>query len=225
MRDVRKERLPGSMQVCTTEARLHGTPARTRARGNREHAGAASTVPDRGIPGSVALQAVGGTPHYSLASLAADGGAVGSGLSSSTGTVGLAQGTSRFVVSSGHRSAFELGIQPLLGMADTGGVLETGGAWKETLDLLYSEGQKFTLFESYRRYVHPFHSIPFDLDDMEKSFCLLINLQESYEAQSVTEPAQEPRWLCLLNAILAAGAQASDLPLKHRLSLSRHHSQ
>ena len=137
----------------------------------------------------------------------------------------LSQGASPLHTdSSDHRKAFGLGIFPLLGAGAESGAVETDGAWKETLALLSVECGVLELFQSYRRNVHPFHALPLDLDDMENKFCVLLNLRDSQGEGSEAMPARDPNWLCLLNAILAAGAQASEMPLERRVSMSRRHS-
>lgn len=162
-------------------------------------------------------------PHYTPASLAGGGGIIASPLPGTT-TPSPTYDTSPTNDTSAHRTAFSLGILPLLGAGSETNNAATDGAWRGTLAQLSAEHGVLDLFLWYRRQVHPFHAIPLDVDDIEKKFCLLLNLCDSSENGGGPEPAQDPNWLCLLNAILAAGAQASEMPLERRLSMSKLHS-
>ncbi|KAI0108454.1 c6 zinc finger domain-containing protein [Daldinia grandis] len=125
------------------------------------------------------------------------------------------------------RSAFETGVLPLLGMneehistdlpiAPFGGFLN---------DFLSVEQDVYALFQSYKSRVHPFNTIPIDLDQLEKRLCAIIELRHNPGAEVGLEVDRVPRWLCLLHAVLASGAQFSEFPLKRRSFLSREHTK
>lgn len=205
-------------------------PAGPRPQKQRLHPGPAtsSPAPDRCSVNATPIPPAGSEPHYTPASLTAGGGIIDSELPNSNSTVALSRGASPLGTdSSDHRTAFGLGILPLLGAVEAeSGTAEADGAWKSTLAVLDVERGVLDLFQSYRRNVHPFHAIPFDLDEIEKKFCLLLNLRDTCGEQAgEAGPVRDPNWLCLLNAILAAGAQASEMPLERRISMSRLHSE
>lgn len=190
----------------------------------RRSTGTSSSVPDEGvIDADAAAPAPCPEPHYTPASLAGGGSIIAAQISSTT-TPSHTYDTSPTNDTSAHRTAFSLGILPLLGAGSETSSSATDGAWRGTLAQLSAEHGVLDLFLWYRRQVHPFHAIPLDLDDIEKKFCLLLNLCDSSGGGTGPEPARDPYWLCLLNAILAAGAQASEMPLERRLSMSRLHS-
>ncbi|KAF5610207.1 uncharacterized protein FSUBG_3440 [Fusarium subglutinans] len=70
-----------------------------------------------------------------------------------------------------------------------------------------------TLFGFYRDRLHSFVFVVDDLTEIEKLICSLLNRE--VQAQQVDNHS-----LCLLHAIMAAGAQFSDLPTATRLSKS-----
>ncbi|KAI1037581.1 hypothetical protein LB505_011479 [Fusarium chuoi] len=69
------------------------------------------------------------------------------------------------------------------------------------------------LFGFYRDRVHSFQFVLDDLTEIEKLICSL--LSHEVQAQQIDNHS-----LCLLHAIMAAGAQFSDLPTATRLSKS-----
>lgn len=204
---------------------LTAEPGRRRSTLNsRRNTSTASPAPGGCvINADAATPAPGPEPHYTPASLAGGGGIIGSQLSGTT-TPTPTYDTSPTNDTSAHRTAFSLGILPLLGAGSETSGSVTEGAWRGTLAQLSAEHGALDLFLWYRRQVHPFYAIPLDVDDIEKKFCLLLNLCDSSGGGTGPEPARDPNWLCLLNAILAAGAQASEMPLERRLSMSRLHS-
>lgn len=183
----------------------------------------ASPVGGGGTATDAATPAPGPEPHYTPASLAGGGDIIASQLPGTTAP-SPSHDTSLTNDTSAHRTAFSLGILPLLGAGSETSSAVTDGAWRGTLAQLSAEHGVLDLFLWYRRQVHPFHAIPLDVDDIEKKFCLLLNLCDSSGNRGGPEPARDPNWLCLLNAILAAGAQASEMPLERRLPMSRLHS-
>ncbi|KAG5750161.1 hypothetical protein H9Q69_010189 [Fusarium xylarioides] len=70
-----------------------------------------------------------------------------------------------------------------------------------------------SLFGFYRDRVHSFQFVLDDLSEIEKLICSLLN--HEVQAQQIDNHS-----LCLLHAIMAAGAQFSDLPTAMRLSKS-----
>ena len=175
--------------------------------------------------GSIPATAPFSEQHYTPASLAAGGGIIDSELPGSSTAAPPQGASSRRPENSDHHTAFGIGILPLLGAGAESGAVVTEGAWKETLALLSAERGILEFFQSYRRNVHAFHAIPIDLDDIEQKLCLLLGFQDSRGNADEAVPARDPNWLCLLNAILAAGAQASEMPLARRISMSRTHSE
>lgn len=190
----------------------------------RRNESTASPVPGGGVmDADAATPAPGPEPHYTPASLAGSGGIIASPLPGTT-IPSPTHDTSPTNDTSAHRTAFSLGILPLLGAGSETDNAATDGAWRGTLAQLSTEHGALDLFLWYRRQVHPFYAIPLDVDDIEKKFCLLLNLCDDSGGGGGPEPVRDPNWLCLLNAILAAGAQASEMPLERRLTMSRLHS-
>ncbi|RSL43557.1 hypothetical protein CEP54_015045 [Fusarium duplospermum] len=72
------------------------------------------------------------------------------------------------------------------------------------------------LFNTYRHRVHPSQLVLDDLDEVEKVVCSLIGRDSSQEQN-------DSDCLCLLHAILAAGAQFSDLAPSARVQKSQKH--
>ncbi|KAF5690471.1 hypothetical protein FDENT_3855 [Fusarium denticulatum] len=118
-----------------------------------------------------------------------------------------------------RRTAFETGILPLLGMDGTsdGGRGTPAGRLETTLAV---DQDMISLFGFYRDRVHSFQFVLDDLTEIEKLICSL--LSREVQAQQMDNHS-----LCLLHAIMAAGAQFSDLPIATRLSKSsqnrKHH--
>ncbi|KAF5690958.1 hypothetical protein FCIRC_689 [Fusarium circinatum] len=111
-----------------------------------------------------------------------------------------------------RRTAFETGILPLLGMdgAADGGRGTPAGRSETTVTV---DQDMITLFGFYRDRLHSFVFVVDDLTEIEKLICSLLNRE--VQAQQVDNHS-----LCLLHAIMAAGAQFSDLPTATRLSKS-----
>ncbi|RSL81398.1 hypothetical protein CEP51_005855 [Fusarium floridanum] len=114
-----------------------------------------------------------------------------------------------------RREAFETGIFPLLGMDNTSKqrdhiqVSHPGPS-------LPDDQETIQLFNTYRHRVHPSQLVLDDLDEVEKVVCSLIG-RDSTREQS------DSHFLCLLHAILAAGAQFSDLEPSSRVKKSQTH--
>ncbi|KAI1052678.1 hypothetical protein LB507_009772 [Fusarium sp. FIESC RH6] len=112
-----------------------------------------------------------------------------------------------------RRAAFETGIFPLLGIneaSDNDQVHQPGRSDPKLADDL----EMIELFSLYRDRVHHFQFVIDDLDEIEKLVCSLVNRD--------TKVGQvDNHTLCLLHAILAAGAQFSDLNNAARVSKSR----
>ncbi|KAH7173196.1 uncharacterized protein B0J16DRAFT_188142 [Fusarium flagelliforme] len=112
-----------------------------------------------------------------------------------------------------RRAAFETGIFPLLGMNEVSN--NEQGPQPRRSDLkLADDREMIALFSFYRDRVHPFQFVIDDLDEIEKLVCSLVNRDK--EVGQVDNHS-----LCLLHAILAAGAQFSDLNNAARVSKSR----
>ncbi|KNB14583.1 hypothetical protein FOXG_21160 [Fusarium oxysporum f. sp. lycopersici 4287] len=111
-----------------------------------------------------------------------------------------------------RRTAFETGILPLLGMdgASDVGRGTSAGHSETTLAL---DQDMISLFGFYRDRVHSFQFVIDDLAEIEKLICSLLNRE--IQVQHIDNHS-----LCLLHAIMAAGAQFSDLPTATRLSKS-----
>ncbi|KAF5595062.1 hypothetical protein FPCIR_4687 [Fusarium pseudocircinatum] len=115
-------------------------------------------------------------------------------------------------VNNERRTAFETGILPLLGMdgSSDGGRGTPAGRLETTLAV---DQDMISLFGFYRDRVHSFQFVVDDLTEIEKLVCSLLN----HEVQA---HQMDNHSLCLLHAILAAGAQFSDFPIATRLSKS-----
>lgn len=118
-----------------------------------------------------------------------------------------------------RQSAFETGILPLLGVS------KDDGASTLSHQPLPSEQEIVRLFEHFRRRVQPFHVIMYNLDAIEEKTCRLINTTADEKCGNCPESLHDSRWLSLLQAILAAGAQFSDMDLQQRTIASQRHSR
>ncbi|KAL0938122.1 fungal specific transcription factor [Colletotrichum truncatum] len=116
-----------------------------------------------------------------------------------------------------RQSAFETGILPLLGMSDM------SGSATLSFSTLPSDQETFRLFEVYRQRVQPFHVITCNLSQIEERICALVNARAT-NPREAPGSLVDPRWLCLLHAILACGAQFSDMPLTERTLLFQKHT-
>ncbi|KAF4813657.1 hypothetical protein CGCSCA5_v008332 [Colletotrichum siamense] len=114
-----------------------------------------------------------------------------------------------------RQSAFETGILPLLGISD-----DTASS-AMSFGSLPSDQEIVRLFEVFRQRAHPFHVITYDLDHIEARACALVTSGRV----TASECPEDPRWLCLLHAILATGAQFSELSFHKRLALSQQHTK
>ena len=118
-----------------------------------------------------------------------------------------------------RRTAFERGIFPLLGMdrdTEKGGLVQEAPPTNSS-SLPDDMDQEMTeLFTLYRHRVHPFQFVLDDLDDVEKVVCSLME-------RDVGKRQCDTHFLCLLHAILAAGAQFSDLAPPERVSKFQKH--
>ncbi|KAJ4259540.1 hypothetical protein NW762_007469 [Fusarium torreyae] len=112
-----------------------------------------------------------------------------------------------------RRTAFETGVLPLLGMDESTNnrhVARPGHPSSSLPDIQ----EMIELFSLYRDRVHPFQFVIDDLAEIEALVCSLASRDK--EAGQVDNDS-----LCLLNAILAAGAQFSDLATAVRVSKSK----
>ncbi|ETS88143.1 hypothetical protein PFICI_01971 [Pestalotiopsis fici W106-1] len=125
-----------------------------------------------------------------------------------------------------QRSAYENGVRPLLG-------LETDNEDSPSLPrvntkILYESlpgnQDMIRLFETHRLRCHPFHIITYNIEELQTKLSKLI-VSRNNSTNLPNTQAQDLRWICLLHAIFAAGAQASDLPLEQQTSLSDRHTQ
>ena len=123
-----------------------------------------------------------------------------------------------------RQAAFETGVGPLLGSHfGSRSVLSQDGQARALRDTLPSGGELVGLFACYRTRVHPFGIITLDIDDIEAKLCLLINPGNESGDRSLTGIVEDTQWFCLLHAILASGAQMSDMPPDRRRSVSQKH--
>lgn len=123
-----------------------------------------------------------------------------------------------------RQAAFETGVLPLLGAATEASSATPNDA-PSNFHLTASNQDMIRLFEAYRTRVHPFHHITFDLDRVEEKLCQLIHVRSTSAGARSGLASQDLQWLCLLHAILASGAQFSDLPTEQRIFLSKTHSE
>lgn len=123
----------------------------------------------------------------------------------------------------GDRSAFEVGVLPLLGINEHISTNLPIAHFDGFLnDFLSVEQDVYALFQSYKRRIH---TIPIDLDQMEKRLCAIIEFRHNLGAEVGLEVDEVPQWLCLLHAVLASGAQFSEMSLERRSLLSREHTK
>ncbi|KAH6649036.1 hypothetical protein BKA67DRAFT_576609 [Truncatella angustata] len=125
-----------------------------------------------------------------------------------------------------RRNAYEKGILPLLGLEDDEGVPTALPHFDNEVlyNSLPSDQDMVSLFETHRLRCNPFHIITYDIEEVQSKLCNLINTRKKAGATMGAQLQGDLRWVCLLHAILAAGAQSSDLPLERRLSLSQSHT-
>ncbi|KAH7144165.1 c6 zinc finger domain-containing protein [Dactylonectria estremocensis] len=120
--------------------------------------------------------------------------------------------------------AFQAGILPLLGANPGEQVSDTSTDLAATIYHSFPDDQVLLeLFELYRSRVHPFHAITYNLDGIEHKLCVFIKDRESGASGNPRRLVQDSHWLCLLHAILASGAQFSDLSLQRRSEVSQNH--
>ncbi|KAL6922714.1 hypothetical protein FSST1_006740 [Fusarium sambucinum] len=116
-----------------------------------------------------------------------------------------------------RRAAFETGIFPLLGINEATDNNETPHSGLSDLKLA-DDQDMIALFSFYRDRVHPFQFVIDDLSEIEELVCSLVTRNIEYGKL-------DNHNLCLLHAILAAGAQFSDLSAAARASKSREELQ
>lgn len=117
-----------------------------------------------------------------------------------------------------RQSAFETGILPLLGIS------KDENESMLSYQSLPSDHETVRLFEHFRRRVQPFHVIVYNLDAIEEKICRLINATNDGFGRNCPDSLEDSRWLSLLHAILAAGAQFSDMGLQQRTIVAQRHS-
>lgn len=122
--------------------------------------------------------------------------------------------------------AFQSGILPLLGASAREqapvALLDTRAALYRS----FPDNQLvLELFEVYRVRVHPFNGITYNLDEIEKQLCVFLSDRETGTVDNAPQSLHECQWTCLLHAILASGAQFSDLPSERRSPVSQNHSK
>ncbi|KAI1649228.1 uncharacterized protein F4817DRAFT_44512 [Daldinia loculata] len=99
----------------------------------------------------------------------------------------------------GDRSAFEAGVLPLLGMNEHISTNLPIAHFHGFLnDFLSVEQDVYALFQSYKRRVHPFNTIPIDLGQMEKRLCAIIEFRHNPGAEVGLEVDKVPQWLCFI---------------------------
>lgn len=118
-----------------------------------------------------------------------------------------------------RQSAFETGILPLLG---ANGNQDTPAASFRSLP---DDQELVRLFEVYRDRVHPFQGITYNLDLIEKTMCMFMHLRTEIGVEYLPVGLRDYQSLGLLHAILASGAQFSDLPVQTCISLSQKHGR
>lgn len=117
-----------------------------------------------------------------------------------------------------RQSAFETGILPLLGVS------KDDNASMLSHQSLPSDQETVRLFEHFRQRVQPFHVIVYNLEVIEENVCRLINTTVDAKFRNCPKSPEDSRWLPLLHAILAAGAQFSDMDLQQRTIVAQRHS-
>lgn len=117
-----------------------------------------------------------------------------------------------------RQSAFETGILPLLGVS------KDDNASMLSYQSLPSDQEIVRLFGHFRQRVQPFHVIMYNLDTIEEKICRLLNTTTDEKRRNCSESLEDSRWLSLLHAILAAGAQFSDMDLQQRTLIAQRHS-
>jgi hypothetical protein len=122
-----------------------------------------------------------------------------------------------------RQAAFETGVLPLLGLNTELSSTPPSSALSN-VQLAASNQDIIRLFETYRTRVHPFHYITYDLERVEEKLCQFIGSSNTSSGARIGALPEDLRWLGLLHAILAAGAQFCDLPTERRTSLCRTHS-
>lgn len=124
-----------------------------------------------------------------------------------------------------QRSAYEKGVRPLLGLELDNE--DPTSVPRVNTEILYrslpSNQDMIRLFETHRLRCHPFHMITYNIDELQTKLSKLIISR--YDSRQPDIRTQDLRWICLLHAIFAAGAQSSDLPLEQQISLSDRHSK
>lgn len=204
------------------------------AEAQRRHRSGAQPRPSPDIPNRATFTPTPTiTQQYSPALLANPGSAVESELPGSSGIVALSGGSHDGAQpiqdnAQHHQQAFGSGIMPLLGVSSEDGTgkspaIET--VWKPIIEPLLAGSDVGTMFQSYRNRVYPFQAMPLDVDSIEEKLCLLLCTGNApgYDTTLKIDQSVGMKGLCLLHAILASGAQASDLPLQKRQRLSRDH--
>lgn len=127
------------------------------------------------------------------------------------------------------RDALEDAIAPLLGMGEqerTSRDCETSLA-NSVYATLPGDKELIQLFTVFSLRIHPFQPIIDDLDAVERLMCGVITQrsfpEKAHCPQEPSTPRHAVRFLCLLHAVLAAGAQFSDQSVEQRLEASRKH--
>lgn len=116
-----------------------------------------------------------------------------------------------------RREALETGIFPLLGMDNTSqqrDLIQVSPPGPSLPD----DQETIQLFNTYRHRVHPSQFVLDDLNEVERVVCSLIG-------RDSTQEQNDSHFLCLLHAILAAGAQFSDLTPSARVKKSQKHRE
>lgn len=202
-----------AQHVASTAVRLDANPVRL----GSEHEGSSS-----GIVSST----TGREENSILSPINAD--AAGSALLDDNGIISIAGESSMSTRDEQvRRQAYETGILPLLGLENEQDVSNPTPQFD--YEFLYSslpsDQDMVSLFETHRLRCHPFHIVTYDIDRIQSKLCNLINARKKASEPGTAQLQGDLRWICLLHAILAAGAQSSDLPLERRLSLSQNHSK
>lgn len=134
-----------------------------------------------------------------------------------------------------RRDVLENAVMPLLGMASMDEAGMEHGQQEVSRDKdpyadLPGDRELLNLFLIYRDRVHSFQLIIDDLDEVESELCAIVDERAGRGAAGEPQQYQQVssdrnRFLCVLHAILATGAQFSDMPPSDRSTISHRHCE
>lgn len=134
-----------------------------------------------------------------------------------------------------HQAAFEDGIFPLLGIRENSFLPTPKSRPDDLLVGGMNNREAIILFETYRHSIHPFRAVVYDLKAVEQLMCSLLDpctgrdgldsrdSRDSHDSHDNARARHHIQLRALLHAILAYGAQFSDLPVDKRIHLTQKH--